>query len=171
MITKTFPSGLVSTESTISNTTETLFRLDRQGGLNFWYEWWPDQTKNLDFEARAGDKFHLIVEFLSNTTGVATIENLTSGLKVSHNATSPIGTQAHQGSADWIIENLNFALRGIPILQFGTVTFTNTSAVGANGKFSANGGTVINEKLRGVVYTNCAIQGDDITCKYIGPNP
>lgn len=153
------------------NLFQTGFDLDRQGGMNFWYEWWPDQTKGLDFDAKAGDKLHLTVELLSNTTGLATIENLTTGLKVFHNATSPIGTQTHQGSADWIIENLNFALRGIPVLPFGTVTFTNTSAVGANGKFSANGGTVVNEKLRGVLYTDCAIQGDDVTCKYIGPNP
>lgn len=110
------------------------------------------------------------IDLSSNTAGVATLENLTTGKSVSANGTAPEGSPVCRKLADWIVEDYKAGSKQVPIFDFGTLTVTDTHATGDAGAFTADGGQIIDLEPKGgdKVFTDCDINSGAVSCKYIG---
>lgn len=139
------------------------------GSYDAWYEWIPDYSHSFsNFDISAGDEIYMEVDASSKTAGVATLENLTTGQKVTHSFSSPPSTLC-ETNAEWIVEDFESGGSLIPFANFGKVTFTGASASGSAGTVTPRGGTIIDiQDSNGNVLTNCATSGNDLTCTYTG---
>ncbi|KAG6133580.1 hypothetical protein E4U28_006118 [Claviceps purpurea] len=82
--------------------TGVLFHAD--GTFEAWYEWYPEYSHNWDnFKIKAGDQIKMIVDATTSTSGTASLENLTTGQKVSqHFPKAPV--KICGVTAEWIVE-------------------------------------------------------------------
>lgn len=77
------------------------------GSFDAWYEWIPDYSHSFaNFGINVGDQIKMIVDATSKTTGTATLENLTTGQKVSHKFTGTPSTLC-ETNAEWIVEGMD----------------------------------------------------------------
>ncbi len=135
------------------------------GSFDAWWEWIPDNVVMFDdFPLSVGDKIYMEVDASSKTTGVAILENLTTGKKATHTFKRTPSTLC-ETDAEWIVEDFADNLAG-----FSEITFTNNSATTSSGTITPAGGTIINlaKEGTGPLETDCGIDGDDVYCKYIG---
>jgi hypothetical protein len=139
------------------------------GSYDAWYEWIPDYSHSFtNFQISAGDSIYMEVDASSKSKGVATLENLTTGQKVTHTFTNTPSTLC-ETNAEWIVEDFESGGSLIPFANFGTVTFTDASASGSRGTVTPRGGTIIDiQDQDGNVLTNCGTSGNDLTCTYTG---
>lgn len=128
-----------------------------------WYEWYPDYSYDFTgISFSAGDSVTVTVTASSKTGGVATIKNNSKGTSVSHTFTSQTAGSLCQTDAEWIVEDFTqISSNGqeslVPLVDFGTVTFTGASATTNSGSklgpanaevidlTSANGRTVLTD--------------------------
>uniref|UniRef100_A0A093X7Q5 Aspergillopepsin-2 n=1 Tax=Talaromyces marneffei PM1 TaxID=1077442 RepID=A0A093X7Q5_TALMA len=97
------------------------FSVDSSGAASFdaWYEWFPDYAYDFSgIDINAGDTIAVSVVANSNTSGTATIENLSTA----------------QTNAEWIVEDYESGGSLVTLDNFGTVTFTSASAGLSNGE-------------------------------------
>ncbi|KAI1846874.1 hypothetical protein JX265_004844 [Neoarthrinium moseri] len=140
------------------------------GTFDAWYEWIPDYSHSFsNFAIKVGDKIRMEVDASSKKAGVATLENLTTGKKVTHTFTSTPSTLC-ETNAEWIVEDFESGGSLVPFADFGTVTFTDASASGSQGTVTPNGGTIIDIKdsSSGEVLTDCKSSASGLTCTYTG---
>ncbi|KAI3395034.1 hypothetical protein diail_1857 [Diaporthe ilicicola] len=139
------------------------------GSYDAWYEWIPDYSYSFsNFDISEGDSIYMEVDASSKTAGVATLENLTTGQKVTHSFSNPPSTLC-ETNAEWIVEDFESGNSLVPLANFGKVTFTDASASGSAGTVTPSGGTIIDiEDSYGNILTNCATSGSDLTCTYTG---
>jgi hypothetical protein len=138
------------------------------GTYDAWYEWIPDYSYSFSgFGMSAGDQVRMTVQATSKTTGVATLENLSTGRKVSHTFRNTPSTLC-ETNAEWIVEDFQVGNSLIPFADFGSVTFTNAYATGSGGRVTPQGGTIIDIRQSGRVLTSCGTSGADLTCTYTG---
>jgi hypothetical protein len=99
-----------------------------------WYEWFPavaDYFPSSSIAFDAGDSVTLSVTATSNTTGTATIKNNSKNQQVTHTLST---THALCGMhAEWIVEDFIENGTPVPLVDWGTVTFTNAYATAPNG--------------------------------------
>ena len=80
----------------------------------------------------AGDNFFVAIRATNSSSAILLFENLTQGVAYQQTFNSPGASSNLQGSsAEWIVENE----RAGPLVNFGTITFTNIGAgtsTGAN---------------------------------------
>lgn len=138
------------------------------GSYDAWYEWIPDVSHSFsNFDISEGDKIKMLVDASSKKAGVATLENLSTGQKVSHTFTNTPSTLC-ETNAEWIVEDFESGSSLVPLADFGTVTFTQASASGSGGTVTPKGATIIDiESSSGKVLTDCSTSGNDLTCKYV----
>ena len=127
-----------------------------------WYEWYPDYAYDFTgISFSAGDSVTVTVTASSKTGGVATIKNNSKGTSVSHTFTSQTAGSLCQTDAEWIVEDFTQIQNGqqslVPLVNFGTVTFSGASATTNSGSkvgpagadvidlISANGKTVLTD--------------------------
>ncbi|KAL3964760.1 hypothetical protein ACCO45_001764 [Purpureocillium lilacinum] len=139
------------------------------GSFDAWYEWIPDYSHSFaNFGISAGDQIRMTVDASSKTTGVAILENLTTGKKVSHTFTSTPSTLC-ETNAEWIVEDFESGGSLVPFANFGTVTFTDASASGSSGTVTPSGAQIFDIRdSSGQVLTNCGTSGSDLSCSYTG---
>ncbi|POS77960.1 aspergillopepsin-2 precursor [Diaporthe helianthi] len=139
------------------------------GSYRAWYEWLPDVSHDFDgFDLLAGDEIYMEVNACSKTTGLATLENLTTGQKATHSFERPSDPLC-QTNAAWIVEDFYAGDTRVPMANFGKVTFANAFAQNSAGTVTPGGGTIINIRdSDGKVFTDCNTSGDNLTCTYIG---
>lgn len=138
------------------------------GSYDAWYEWIPDYSYSFsNFALKAGDQIRMTVDASSKTTGVATLENLTTGKKVTHSFTNTPSTLC-ETNAEWIVEDFQEGNNLVPFADFGTVTFTNAYATGSKGKITPSGSTIIDIKQGSSVLTDCSASSSGVTCSYTG---
>lgn len=139
------------------------------GSYDAWYEWIPDYSYSFsNFGLSEGDEIKMSVDASSKTSGVATLENLTTGAKVSHTFTNPPSTLC-ETNAEWIVEDFSSGGQLVPFANFGTVTFTDATASGSGGTITPSGGTIIDiQSQQGEILTDCSTSGSDVTCVYTG---
>lgn len=137
------------------------------GTFDAWWEWIPDDVQFFDnFNIAVGDQIYMEVDASSLSTGVAILENLTNGDKVTHNfKKGQTPSDLCETDAEWIIEDYEASFA-----DFGSITFTNNSATGADGDFTPAGASIYNLQPEGSshIYTDCRVDGDDVTCSYRG---
>ncbi|KAL2182099.1 peptidase G1 [Thermothelomyces heterothallicus CBS 202.75] len=138
------------------------------GSFDAWYEWIPDYAYSFsNFRLSAGDQIRMSVEASSKRAGVATLENLSTGQKVSHTFINTPSTLC-ETNAEWIVEDFQEGSSLVPFADFGTVTFTDAYATGSSGSVTPSGATIIDIKQGNEVLTSCATSGSDLTCSYTG---
>lgn len=133
-----------------------------------WFEWYPDYAYNfVNFDIHAGDIIRLTAASSSTTSGRVLVENLTTGLSVSHTFSGE-SSPLCQENAEWIVEDFLTGNSLKPLADFGTVTFTNCSVTQTTGtKLGVTGATVINMKQGGNVMTDCSTShGNTVSCTY-----
>ncbi|POS79859.1 peptidase A4 family protein [Diaporthe helianthi] len=137
-----------------------------------WYEWWPDDSYNFDgISISAGDSIKMTVKATSTTSGKAVIENLTTGTTVTQTFSDVTFGSLCQENAEWIIEDFSECIADscdlVPFADFGTVTFTDASAVKSGSAVSLKGATIF-EILQDELLTSCSASSSTVTCTYIG---
>ncbi|KAI9744321.1 MAG: hypothetical protein M1818_002473 [Claussenomyces sp. TS43310] len=139
------------------------------GTFDAWYEWIPDGSYSFDnFDLSVGDQIAMSVDASSTTSGTATLENLTSGQKVTHSFSNPPSTLC-ETNAEWIVEDFEENGSLVPLANFGTVTFTDASATGSDGTVTPSGASILDiQDDSGNIDTNCYTSGDDLVCEYSG---
>ena len=139
------------------------------GTFDAWYEWIPDYSHSFtDFNIGVGDQIKMSVTASSKKGGVASLENLSTGQKVSHTFKSTPSTLC-ETNAEWIVEDFESGGQLVPFANFGSLTFTDAYAKGANGKVTPAGATIIDIRDQsGNILTDCNTSGNDLTCNYTG---
>ncbi|THY23803.1 hypothetical protein D6D01_05849 [Aureobasidium pullulans] len=128
---------------TILQTGLSLDMADGRARYGAWFEWYPQYFHRFDnISFSVGDSVTMTVNVTSKTGGIATIKNNSKGTLVSHIFANE-ATDLCPTNADWIVEKYSQAyadisghvsFQKIPIVNMGTVTFTNASATTADGK-------------------------------------
>ncbi|UNI21281.1 hypothetical protein JDV02_007283 [Purpureocillium takamizusanense] len=138
------------------------------GSFDAWYEWIPDGSFAFsDFGMSVGDKIRMMVEARSSTSGVATLENLSTGAKASHDFTNPPSKLCEE-NAEWIVEDFVTDGKLVPFADFGSITFTDARAEGSSGTVTPAGAEIYDIVADDKVVTDCSTNGDDLTCDYTG---
>ncbi|KAE8383100.1 peptidase A4 family-domain-containing protein [Aspergillus bertholletiae] len=141
---------------------------DGQASFDAWYEWLPDYAYDFSgIDISAGDEIVTIVESYSSTSGIAIIENRSTGQKVSKelSSSSPLGGI----NAEWIVEDFEQDGSLVDLVDFGTVTFTGAQAKAAGGQtVGLTGATVIDIVQGSQVVTDVTIDSDtEVTIRYV----
>ncbi|CAM1502515.1 Fc.00g044990.m01.CDS01 [Cosmosporella sp. VM-42] len=142
------------------------------GTFDAWYEWIPDYSYSFQgFSVSVGDQIKMEVDASSKKAGVATLQNLSTGQKVSHSfSSSSTPSSLCETNAEWIVEAFQENGDQVTLADFGTVTFTGASASGSSGTISASGAQIIDispDQGR-TVLTDCSSSGSQVTCRYTG---
>jgi hypothetical protein len=107
-----------------------------------WYEWFPADPIFFDnITINSGDEIRLTVVATSTTTGKVLIENLTNKQTVEDEASS--NYPLCQENAEWIVEDVSLGSTLASFNDFGTVIFTDASALTADGKVFTPDGAII----------------------------
>lgn len=139
-----------------------------------WYEWIPAADINFpssEVGCSFGDTITATIEATSNTTAVATIENISTG-KTGSVAYSSASHPLCQVDADWIVENYSIGSSHNQLADFGSVTFSNAIATLENGTTisvgnAANSYSFYNKNSNGTSETSYTTSGSSITIDYI----
>ncbi|KZL69532.1 peptidase a4 family protein [Colletotrichum incanum] len=140
------------------------------GTFDAWYEWIPDYAYNFNnFDVSVGDKIKMTVDASSKTKGVATLENLTTGQKVTHSFTSTPSSLC-ETNAEWIVEAFQENGSQVTLADFGTVTFTGATASGSGGSITAAGADILDISPNNgrSVLADSSVSGRTVTVKYVG---
>ncbi|ATY62993.1 Concanavalin A-like lectin glucanase [Cordyceps militaris] len=141
------------------------------GSFWVWTEWWQYnmQDYETDLAVSGGDTVRMTVHATSRTSGTSTIENLTTGKSVSHTFTGETAYPLCESDAEWIVEDYQENGTPVPLVNWGTIEFTDTVAKGSNGQVSAAGAEKINMKVDGSLVTSTDIDSNGkVSVTYIG---
>uniref|UniRef100_A0ABR3THI5 Aspergillopepsin n=1 Tax=Diplodia intermedia TaxID=856260 RepID=A0ABR3THI5_9PEZI len=124
-----------------------------------WYEWYPDYAYDFSsFSISAGDVIAMSVTSSSSTSGVALLENLTTGKSVSKSITSSSALCGE--NAEWIVEDFESNGELVAFADFGTVLFTGASADTTTETIGTSDATLIDIRQGGTVLTSASIPSD-----------
>jgi len=146
------------------------------GTFDAWYEWYPQDAYSFSgITIAEGDSIEMSVVATSKTTGTASLENLTTGQKVSHTFTGGEGGSLCETSAEFIIEDFeecNASGSDCQPVTFASftpaITFSECSAT-KNGKTVGLSGAEISEVIvNNKDLTSCSVSGSTtLTCSYV----
>lgn len=106
----------------------------------------------------------------STTSGTATIENLTTGKTVSETFTNVEDGSLCNYDAEWIVEDFEecgSTCEFVPFADFGTVTFTDVSAIINGATVTPADATIIDIEQSNKVLTSCSASSSEVTCTYL----
>jgi len=136
-----------------------------------WYEWYP--AYSYDFSGitiSEGNTIKVTVTATSKTGGTAVVENVSTGVTVTHTFSNE-GSEGDlcEYNAEWIVEDYEEGSSLVKFADFGTVTFTDCSAKDGSGTVGTTGATIIDiESSSGKVLTDCSVpSSSEVTCTYV----
>ncbi|OAA57298.1 Concanavalin A-like lectin/glucanase [Cordyceps fumosorosea ARSEF 2679] len=142
------------------------------GSFWVWTEWWQYNMQDYDTNlgVSGGDTVRMTVNATSTTSGTTLIENLTTGKSVSQTFTGETRYPLCESDAEWIVEDFQENGKPVPLVNWGTIEFTNTVASGPGTSVTAAGSELINIKLDdGTIVTQSSVDNDgNVFVKYIG---
>ena len=108
----------------------------------------------------------------SLTSGSATIENLTTGTTVTKTFTDVTYGALCEYDAEWIVEDFSECTTStsctlVPFADFGTVTFTDVSAVKSGATVTPSGATILDIEQSSKILTSCSSSADEVSCTYL----
>jgi hypothetical protein len=103
----------------------------------------------------------------STKAGTAVVENVSKGTSVTHTFSSQ-SNALQELNAEWIVEDFSEGYSLVPFADFGTVTFTDATAIGSNGSIGPSGATLIDIEQDGEVLTSSSTTSTTVTVEYIG---
>lgn len=113
------------------------------------------------FPVQAGDEIRMSVTATSRNSGSSTLENLTTGKKV----TTPYSNMRESlclTDAEWIIE---FGGGAREFADFGEWDITQAQATGPR-TTGPQGGDIVNVVIDGRQYTNCGADSNGMECSW-----
>ncbi|KAK1569870.1 peptidase A4 family protein [Colletotrichum navitas] len=140
------------------------------GTFDAWYEWIPDYAYSFsNFDVSVGDQIQMTVDASSKKKGVATLQNLTTGKKVTHTFTSTPSTLC-ETNAEWIVEAFQEGGSQVTLADFGTIKFTGAAASGSGGSTTPAGSDIIDISPDGgrTVLARSSASGSTVTVSYVG---
>lgn len=106
----------------------------------------------------------------SKTSGTATIENLTTGVTVKETFTGVTDGSLCETNAEWIVEDFSECSGStctlVPFADFGTVTFTDVSAIKSGATVTPSGATIFEIEQNSVI-TSCTASSSEVSCTYL----
>lgn len=136
-----------------------------------WYEWFPKpQVGFEDMSISAGDLIQATIHATSNTSGIATIENLSTGETAGRLFAGETSSLCGR-TAEWIVEDFDVDGSLVGFADYGGVEFTGSWAVGGDGARVDAGDADLVTMVSGVgrdTLSTCAVNGTNVSCKY-GP--
>jgi len=136
-----------------------------------WYEWIPQASIAYPgISVTSGNEIKVTVTKTSATGGVTTLENVSTGQTVSHTFTGQTQGSLCGENAEWIVEDFTSGSSLVPFADFGTVTFTGSSAVVGGATVtpaSANADTIILVSSSDAELTSTTVSGGTVTVKYV----
>ena len=122
-----------------------------QGGsysYEAWYEYIPEASIAYDsITVNAGDVITVTVTTDGNNGGTTTFENTSNGQSGSHTFSGQTDGTLCGTNAEWIVEDFEEGSSLVPFADFGTVTFTGSTAVVNGNTVSAGGDNAQNIHL------------------------
>ena len=113
----------------------------------------------------AGDEVSISIVADSATSGTTYITNKSNGQSVSQPLTS--SASLCQTNAEWIVEDFQQGSSLVPLVDFGTVTFTDSVAkTSGGGSFGPDSGTEIDIVQNGQTHTSVTENGSGLTVTY-----
>lgn len=116
----------------------------------------------------AGDVIYVSVDATSTTTGTATVENLSTGQKVTHTFNGGTTGTLCETNAEWIVEDFEENGALVPFADFGTVTFSNAQAIQYGQAVGPSGAQIIDIEQNGRVLTSSSDTSNSVTVQYTG---
>ena len=144
-----------------------------QGGsysYEAWYEYIPEASIAYDsVTVNAGDVITVTVTTDGNNGGTTTLENTSNGQSGSHTFSGQTDGTLCGTNAEWIVEDFEEGSSLVPFADFGTVTFTGSTAVVNGNTVTAGGDNAQNIHLNqgGSDLTATTISGDTVTVNYV----
>ncbi|KAL7944144.1 peptidase A4 family domain-containing protein [Trichoderma barbatum] len=129
-----------------------------------WYEWFPDYAYDFSLTISPGDIIKATVTSASSRAGVAVIENVTTGKKVSKSLTSSYALGGQ--NAEWIVEDFEEGSSLVSLANWGSVVFTGATASTGKSSLDASTASVIDIRQSNQVLTSVTINGSTITDSY-----
>jgi hypothetical protein len=133
-----------------------------------WYEWCPAEPQETydDISITAGDQITVPIDATSTTGGTATLENLSNGQSSTFTWTGESPTLC-EVTAEWIVEDFTVGDSPVAFADYGSVTFTDNSAVVGGNIVDLTNAYFANIVPSGSsVVSSASVDGDDITCTY-----
>lgn len=135
-----------------------------------WYEWYPDYAYDFTgISINAGNTIKVTVDASSLNTGVATVENVSTGQTVTHTFTGQTNGNLCEYNAEWIVEDFEMNNALVPFANFGTVTFSGAQATDGGSTVGPSGATIMDIEQNGQILTSSSITSNSVTVQYIGP--
>lgn len=110
----------------------------------------------------------------SDTSGSATLENLTTGQKVSKSFSNESSGSLCRTNAEFIIEDFEECNENgsdcqfVPFASFSpAVEFTQTSVIANGESVSLSGAEITEVEINNKDVTKCSISGSTLTCSYV----
>lgn len=148
------------------------FYVEADGNVRYdaWYEWYPDYAYDFELKFKAGDVVNLIVEAYSSSWGYVQIENLSTGETATEILIAPTEKAVLAGeNAEWIFEDFQSGGELVNLVDFGTVTFTETQAKAGVKTYGVKDASIIELKQGDRVITETTIVSDEeFNVKYTG---
>lgn len=113
----------------------------------------------------------MIVNATSKESGTAVIENLTTGVVVTEMFSGIVDGPLCQYDAEWIVEDFEACTDTcslMPFADFGTIIFTDVSAIKSGITVGLTDSTIIDIMQSDNVLTTCSETSSTLTCTYIG---
>lgn len=111
----------------------------------------------------------MTVTATSKTSGSAVIENVTTGTTVTETFSDVSDGSLCEYDAEWIVEDFeecDSSCELVPFADFGTVTFTDVSAVIDGTTTTPADATIIDIEQNNEVLTSCSASSSEVTCTY-----
>ena len=133
-----------------------------QKSFDAWYEWYPQTAENFDLELSAGDVVVAKVKSSSPSSGVAIIENKSTGKSVTKTLSAP-STSATLGgqNAEWIVEDFNSGSTMVPLVNFGMVSFSGAQAWGGDDVYGIDDSETLEIQQNGTILAKVDVESDN----------
>nr|BDA81845.1 aspergillopepsin IIa [Aspergillus aculeatus] len=133
-----------------------------------WYEWYPDYAYDFDnIDISEGDSIKVTVKATSDTSGTATVENVSTGQSVTHSFSGNVEGSLCETNAEWIVEDFESGDSLVAFADFGTVTFTGAEAISNGETVTPSGATLMDIEQDGEVLTSVSVDGSTVTVTYV----
>jgi hypothetical protein len=134
-----------------------------------WYEYIPEASIAFsDVTVSSGDVITVTVTRDGTNGGTTTLENTSNGQTGTHTFSGQTDGTLCGTNAEWIVEDFESGSSLVPFANFGTVTFTGSTAVIGGNTVQAGGdsATIIDLTQNGSDLTSTNISGDTVTVTY-----
>ncbi|PNP59207.1 hypothetical protein THARTR1_01455 [Trichoderma harzianum] len=145
------------------------------GTYDAWYEWYPEFAADFSgIDISEGDQIAMSVVATSLTGGSATLQNLSTGQKVTQTFSRVTAGSLCETSAEFIIEDFEECnsngsnCQPVPFASFSpAIQFTSASATRNGQKVSLSGAELSEVIVNNRDLTRCSVSGSTLSCSYV----